>query len=111
LRIAALAVCATLSCALAQDRAPAAAGEAWRTSPFHRVINDATGRPIPCLCRFRGQDYRVGDAVCMSTHVGTVIARCDLSLNNTTWVPTGEPCALSMFPRAPAQTMSRAAPG
>lgn len=101
----------TASCALAQDKAPASPGEAWRTSPFHGVTNEATGRPIPCLCRFRGQDYRLGDAVCMTTHVGTVIARCDLSLNNTTWVPTGEPCTLSMVPRSPAQNLSRPAPG
>ncbi|MBV1696332.1 MAG: hypothetical protein KGP27_17865 [Hyphomicrobiales bacterium] len=47
----------------------------------------------------------------MTTHVGTVIARCDLSLNNTTWVPTGEPCTLSMVPRSPAQNLSRPAPG
>ncbi len=73
-----------------------APGEAWRSSPFHGVPNAATGRNIPCVCVFRGKEYRLGDAVCMTTHVGTVVTRCDLNLNNTTWAPTNEPCTVSM---------------
>ena len=74
-------------------------GEAWRSSPFHGVPNAATGRNIPCVCVYRGREYRLGESICMQTHVGTVITRCDLSLNNTTWAPTTEPCTVS---RAPA---------
>ncbi len=70
-------------------------GEAWRSSPFHGVPNAATGRNIPCVCVYRGKDYRLGEAVCMNTYAGTVVTRCDLSLNNTTWVPTTEPCNVS----------------
>ncbi len=92
-----LAAGATLSLgARAETPAP---GEAWRTSPFHGVPNAATGKNIPCVCVYRGKEYRLGDAVCMNTHVGTVVTRCDLSLNNTTWVPTTEPCTVSR--RAP----------
>ena len=72
--------------------APAAA---WPTSPFHGVIDGATGEPIPCRCRFRGGAYRLGDTVCMSTHLGVQLARCDLVLNNTSWIPTGVPCTMS----------------
>ena len=75
-----------------------APGEAWKSSPFHGVENGATGQRIPCLCRFKGEDYRLGASVCMSTHLGTVVARCDLSLNNTTWVPTDQPCQISRVP-------------
>lgn len=81
---------------LAADDPPA--GERWRTSPYHRVINPATGKPIPCVCRFQGRDYPVGAAVCMQTHVGVVIAKCDLFLNNTTWAPTADPCTVSWRP-------------
>jgi hypothetical protein len=77
---------------MAQSAPP---GEAWKSSPHHGVLNGATGKPIPCVCRFKGQDFRLGAAVCMNTHVGTVIARCDLMLNNTSWVPTDEPCVVS----------------
>jgi hypothetical protein len=96
---AVLLVAATLplSALLADTPAP---GEAWRTSPFHAVPNAATGRNIPCVCVYRGKEYRLGDAVCMNTHVGTVVTRCDLNLNNTTWAPTTEPCNISMRPRA-----------
>jgi hypothetical protein len=76
----------------AQTPAP---GEAYKTSPFHKATSAATGKPIPCLCVFGGRNYRVGEAVCMRTHMGVVITKCDLHLNNTTWVPTEEPCTVS----------------
>jgi hypothetical protein len=92
-----------------------APGEAWRSSPFHGVPNAATGRNIPCFCVYRGKEYRLGDAVCMHTHLGTVVTRCDLSLNNTTWAPTPEPCTISLrqplfaprFACAPSAPLSR----
>jgi hypothetical protein len=89
------AACVTANVGKADTPAP---GEAWRTSPFHGVPNAATGRNIPCVCVYRGREYRLGDAVCMTTHVGTVVTRCDLNLNNTTWAPTTEPCNLSSRP-------------
>ena len=76
---------------------PIAAGvEAWRTSPFHGVISEATGKPIPCLCRYRDRYFKLGERVCMSTpNNGVVVTRCDLFLNNTSWVPTEEQCTIS----------------
>ena len=70
----------------------------WPTSPFHGVISGATGEVIPCRCRFRGNAYRLGDTVCMSTPLGVQLARCDLLLNNTSWVPMGVPCTMSLLP-------------
>jgi hypothetical protein len=70
------------------------AAPAWPTSPFHGVI-DGAGQRIPCRCRFQGSAYKLGDTVCMNTHLGVQLARCDLFLNNTSWVPTGTPCTLS----------------
>ena len=72
--------------------------EAWRTSPFHGVISGATGQPIPCLCRYKGRGFQVGERVCMQTPNGIVLTRCDLFLNNTTWVPSDEPCSISRAP-------------
>jgi len=71
---------------------------AWPTSPFHGVISGATGEPIPCRCRFRESEFRLGDTVCMNTHLGVQLARCDLLLNNTSWVPIGVPCTMSRLP-------------
>jgi hypothetical protein len=81
---------------------PSAAGPApaWPSSPFHGVIDGATGLPIPCLCRYQGLAYRLGDTVCMNTHLGRQLTRCDLFLNNTSWVPTGVPCTTSALPQS-----------
>jgi hypothetical protein len=63
----------------------------WQSSPHHAVI-DGWGRTIPCRCRFNGKAYQLGESVCMRTHVGTVLTRCDIFENNTSWIPSREPC-------------------
>jgi hypothetical protein len=78
--------------------------EAWRTSPFHGVPNAATGLPIPCRCRYQGRDVMLGTQVCMNMPNGTMLARCDLHQNNSTWVPMDIPCTLNSHNRTmPAQ--------
>ncbi len=105
-------VCAAVAAALLAATLPAARADegvggsslgaapppAWPTSPFHGVISGATGEPIPCRCRYRDHDYRLGSTVCMNTHLGVQMARCDLFLNNTSWVPLGVPCTISSRP-------------
>lgn len=71
------------------------AAPAWPTSPYHGVTDGWTGKPIPCRCRFQGSTYALGATVCMNTPLGQQMARCDLFLNNTSWVPTGTPCTMS----------------
>jgi hypothetical protein len=66
----------------------------WPTSPHHGTI-DGNGRRIPCQCLFRGQSHPLGTTVCMTTHKGTVLTVCDLVQNNSSWVPTDEPCTVS----------------
>jgi hypothetical protein len=66
--------------------------ENWPTSPHRGVIDGWTGKPIPCRCRFNGQSYQLGTIVCMTTHVGTVLTRCDIVGNNTSWMPSKQPC-------------------
>ena len=92
-----------LPMAAAEDQPTPDAGggpaPAWPSSPFHGVIDGATGQPIPCLCRYQGISYRLGDTVCMNTHLGRQLTRCDLFLNNTSWVPTGVPCTTSARPQ------------
>ena len=58
----------------------------------HRGVIDGAGRVIPCRCRFNGKAYQLGEIVCMRTHVGTVLTRCDIFGNNTSWVPSRQPC-------------------
>ncbi len=77
-----------------QAQGPAVPEPQWKTSPFHGVIG-GNGNVIPCRCLFRGNAYKLGDKVCMNTHMGTVMAECDLQQNNTSWVPTAEVCTTS----------------
>jgi hypothetical protein len=80
--------------------------EAWRSSPFHGAISGATGTAVPCLCRFDGRTFKLGARVCMQTPDGVRIARCDMHLNNTTWVPTDEPCVISQWQTLPVRRHS-----
>lgn len=34
----------------------------------------------------------------MQTHMGTVLTRCDLFVNNTSWIPTSDACTISSAP-------------
>ena len=79
-------------------RWPSADQPAYPTSPYHGALN-GDGQVIPCRCRFRGRDYRLGELACMATPSGEMLVRCDLMLNNTSWVPTTTPCTLSLLPR------------
>ncbi len=61
-------------------------------------MQNGYGQIIPCRCRYQGQDYRLGEVVCMQTHMGTVMTRCDLFMNNTSWIPTTDACTISRVP-------------
>jgi hypothetical protein len=70
-----------------------------------QVIDGWTGLPIPCRCLYRGKAFKLGDIVCMRTHVGIVMTRCELFLNNTAWVPTNESCTISGSTRGPVANL------
>ena len=100
-RATALAVMALssfcLNSAQADPPSQGAPVENWRTSPWHGMQN-GYGQVIPCRCRYQGQEYRLGEVVCMQTHMGTVMTRCDLFMNNTSWIPTTDACTISRAP-------------
>jgi hypothetical protein len=86
---------ALASAALAQEPAPRQRN--WPSSEYHRKL-DGNGNIIPCRCLFKDKSHPLGTTVCMNTHKGTVLAECDLVQNNTSWVPTDEPCTISQAP-------------
>jgi hypothetical protein len=45
----------------------------------------------------------------MPTAIGVVIARCDLMLNNTSWVPTSTACTISLAPAQPVDAIAATA--
>jgi hypothetical protein len=64
----------------------------YPTSPYRGLIDGWTGKPIPCRCRFDGKSFELGSIVCMNTHFGTVLTRCDIVDNNTSWMPSRQTC-------------------
>jgi hypothetical protein len=70
-----------------------------------QVIDGWTGLPIPCRCLYQGKAFKLGDIVCMRTHVGIVMTRCELFLNNTAWMPTNESCTISGSTRGPVANL------
>lgn len=59
--------------------------------------------PIKCTCRYKGQDFHLGEVICLSTSAGPRIAQCEMALNNTSWTITQGPCPTA---GAPAPTTS-----
>jgi hypothetical protein len=45
----------------------------------------------------------------MPAAIGVVIARCDLMLNNTSWVPTSTACTISLAPAQPVDAIAATA--
>jgi hypothetical protein len=68
---------------------------------------DGAGRIIPCRCRYRGHEYHLGEVVCMQTPSGTMLTRCDLFMNNTSWIPSGEACTISVAPSSVSVAAAR----
>lgn len=53
---------------------------------------------IRCICRFNGEEYGLGRVVCISTPGGSMLKRCAMHLNNTSWEPMNIPCTISARP-------------
>lgn len=46
---------------------------------------------INCTCRFRGQDFGIGESVC----IRGALATCSTFLNNTSWSISKTPCPVA----------------
>jgi hypothetical protein len=53
---------------------------------------------IDCTCRYQGQDFHLGEIICLSTASGPRIAQCEMALNNTSWTITEGPCPTASAP-------------
>lgn len=54
---------------------------------------------VNCTCRYRGQDFHLGDSVCLPTSNGLRLAQCQMVLNNTSWQITDWPCPSAAAPK------------
>lgn len=53
---------------------------------------------IDCTCRFGGENFQLGDIVCLKGPDGPRLAQCDMMLNNTSWRPLSEGCPVGQLP-------------
>ena len=112
--LAALAVVAPLvGFTLPAPGPPAALRAAWANGAPHkfpqRTDQQPTDQPrtdqqdtekapkVPCTCRYRGEKIPLGQTICMKTPRGYVRARCALTLNNTSWEISDEPCSVAQL--------------
>ncbi len=58
----------------------------------------ASAAEITCKCRSNGEFFVLGEHTCIKTSEGFRLARCDMVLNNTSWVVVGNSCPLSALP-------------
>jgi hypothetical protein len=64
----------------------------------------ATALAHDCTCKFAGGDVKQGQTACIPTAQGKSLARCDMSLNNSSWTVLDEPCPVEQSLRqAPSQ--------
>lgn len=53
---------------------------------------DTAFRPnVNCTCRFRGQDFGIGESACIRGKLAT----CSTFLNNTSWAISTAPCPMA----------------
>lgn len=52
-----------------------------------------------CTCRGNGGEVPEGQTVCLKTASGPKLARCEMVLNNTSWVFLSDSCPLASLSR------------
>jgi len=55
----------------------------------------ASAQTVSCTCRYQGQDYGLGESICLKSPNGLRMATCAMVLNNTSWKFTSAPCPLT----------------
>ncbi len=50
---------------------------------------------VDCTCRHRGEDFHIGETICIRSAEGLNLAVCSMVLNNTSWKVTRTPCPSS----------------
>lgn len=76
------------------------------------IVLLAAGAPSPvaadCTCRALGRSFELGTKVCLKTPHGPRLATCGMSLNNTSWHFSKEPCVAAQFNRDLPQVSANA---
>jgi hypothetical protein len=56
-----------------------------------------SAQTVSCTCRYKGQDYGLGESICLKSPEGLRMATCAMVLNNTSWKFSSAPCPLTQW--------------
>lgn len=73
------------------------------TLPAHGQDVKTATPAAECTCRLHGDNFNVGDFVCLSSPDGLRLAVCTMVQNNTSWKITESLCPFSYFDRLPGK--------
>ncbi len=59
----------------------------------------ARAQEATCTCRYQGNNYGVGESICLKGPDGLRMATCGMVLNNTSWQFSKDPCPFSSLDR------------
>jgi hypothetical protein len=59
----------------------------------------ASAQNVSCTCRYQGQDFGLGDSICLKSADGLRMATCEMVLNNTSWKMSNAPCPVTQWNR------------
>ncbi|MEM9633124.1 MAG: hypothetical protein AAGA50_17465 [Pseudomonadota bacterium] len=55
----------------------------------------AQSQNVSCTCRYQGEDYGLGESICLKSPNGLKMATCEMVLNNTSWQISNAPCPVT----------------
>jgi hypothetical protein len=55
----------------------------------------AHAQNVSCTCRYQGEDYGLGESICLKSPNGLKMATCEMVLNNTSWQISNAPCPVT----------------
>ena len=61
------------------------------------IVPLAHAQNISCTCRYKGEDYGVGESICLKSSEGLKMATCEMVLNNTSWQISNAPCPVTQL--------------
>ncbi|MES0808779.1 hypothetical protein ABLO27_04800 [Roseibium sp. SCPC15] len=90
-------------------RSPAALRQTGQRNAATSVINlttllalaavvfaaSAHAQNVSCTCRYQGEDYGLGESICLKSPSGLKMATCEMVLNNTSWQISNAPCPVT----------------
>jgi hypothetical protein len=57
----------------------------------------SSAQDVNCTCRYQGENFGIGESICLKGSDGLKMATCSMVLNNTSWQFSNAPCPLAQL--------------